>query len=135
MADHISGTVRKNQTGSGVEPSSNLKACPPVPQPSRNLLPFGAILADTLCILPWAFSFGLQSWSISASYSKSINPSINRSGSVRACCGRLSLWRIKTSDEALNLLISPLWGLSWLTQPDQFNVSLWGRGTGLWFSE
>lgn len=65
-------------------------------------------------ILPWAFSFGLQSWSISASYSKSINPSINRSSNVRACCGQRSLWTIKTSDEALNLLTFPPWGLSWL---------------------
>lgn len=58
-------------------------------------------------ILPWAFSFGLRSWSISTSYSKSINPGINRSGSVRACCRRLSLWRIKILDEALNLLMPP----------------------------
>lgn len=57
-------------------------------------------------ILPWAFSFGIQSWSISTSYGKSINPSINCSGSVSACCRWLSLWRIKTPDEALNLLIS-----------------------------
>lgn len=56
-------------------------------------------------ILPWAFSFGTQPWSISTSYGKSINPGINRSGSVNACCRRLSLWWIKTSDEAVNLLM------------------------------
>lgn len=56
-------------------------------------------------ILPWAFSFGIQSWSILTSYSKLINPSINLRESVSAWCMWLSLWRIKTSDEALNLLI------------------------------
>lgn len=72
-------------------------------------------------ILPWAFSFGLQSWSISASYSKSINPSINRSSNVRACCGQRSLWTIKTSDEALNLLTFPPVGFV-MALPSQVNL-------------